>query len=89
MRWLPGVIGVSMVLWMSLEMRTAADPVPYEQRLAQALGFMQQGAWQQAVEAVGELHRKATLTPELARLWFVRGITGAKTARSRHRAAGF
>ena len=52
--------------------------VPYAQRLVQALGFMQQGAWQQAVEAVGELHRKATLTPELARLWFVRGILAQK-----------
>ena len=89
MRWLPGVIGMSMVLWLSLEIPTAADPVPYAQRLAQALGFMQQGAWQQAMEAVGELHRKATLTPELARLWFVRGILAQKTARSRHRTAGF
>ena len=78
MRWLPGVIGVSMVLWISLGMCVAADPVPYAQRLVQALGFMQQGAWQQAVEAVGELHRKATLTPELARLWFVRGILAQK-----------
>ena len=78
MRWLPGVIGMSMVLWLSLEMPTAADPVPYAQRLAQALGFMQQGAWQQAMEAVGELHRKAPLTPELARLWFVRGILAQK-----------
>ncbi len=39
---------------------------------------MQQGAWQQAMEAVGELHSKATLTPELARLWFVRGILAQK-----------
>jgi TolA-binding protein len=67
-----------MVLWISLGMCVAADQVPYAQRLVQALGFMQQGAWQQAVEAVGELHRKATLTPELARLWFVRGILAQK-----------
>jgi soluble lytic murein transglycosylase len=67
-----------MVLWMSLEMGAAAAPVSYEQRLAQALGFMQQGAWQQAMEAVGELHQKAALTPELARLWFVRGILAQK-----------
>src|SRR5262245_48859100 len=78
MRWLPGVIGAGMVLWMGLEMGVAADPVPYEQRLAQALGFMQQGAWQQAVEAIGELPRKAALTPELARLWFVRGVLAQK-----------
>jgi soluble lytic murein transglycosylase-like protein len=67
-----------MALWMSLEMGVTAAPVPYEQRLAQALGFMQQGAWQQAMEAVGELHQKAALTPELARLWFVRGILAQK-----------
>jgi peptidoglycan lytic transglycosylase len=78
MRWLPGVIGVGIWLWMNLGMCVAADPVAYEQRLAQALGFMQQGAWQQAVEAIGELPKKAALTPELARLWFVRGILAQK-----------
>jgi soluble lytic murein transglycosylase len=39
---------------------------------------MQQGAWQQAMEAIGELDRKAALTPELARLWFVRGTLAQK-----------
>jgi soluble lytic murein transglycosylase len=44
----------------------------------QVLGFMQQEAWQQAMEAVGELDRKAPLTPELARLWYVRGTIAHK-----------
>jgi soluble lytic murein transglycosylase len=39
---------------------------------------MQQGSWQQAMEAIGELETKAALTPELARLWFVRGILAQK-----------
>ena len=59
-------------------MSAAADPGSYEQRLAQALRYMQQGVWQQAVEAIGELDRKAALTPELARLWFVRGMLAQK-----------
>ena len=78
MRWMPGVIGLGVLLWMGLGMRTVADLEPYEQRLAQALGFMQQGAWQQAIEAIGELDRKVALTPELARLWFVRGTLAQK-----------
>ena len=78
MRWRPGVIGLSVLLWMSLGMPTLAAPGSYEQRLTQALGFMQQGAWQQAMEVLGELDKKATLTPELARLWFVRGTLAQK-----------
>jgi soluble lytic murein transglycosylase len=39
---------------------------------------MQQESWQQALEAVGELDKKAVLTPELARLWFVRGMLAQK-----------
>jgi soluble lytic murein transglycosylase len=39
---------------------------------------MQQESWQQAMEAVGELDRKTALTPELARLWFVRGTLAQK-----------
>ena len=78
MRWMPRVVWMGVLLWMSLGMRAVADPGPYEQRLTQALGFMQQGAWQQAIEAVGELDRKAALTPELARLWFVRGTLAQK-----------
>ena len=78
MRWMPGVVWLGVLLWMGLGMRAVADPGPYEQRLTQALGFMQQGAWQQAMEAIGELDRKAALTPELARLWFVRGMLAHK-----------
>ena len=78
MRWMSGVVWLGVLLWIGLGMRAVADPGPYEQRLTQALGFMQQGAWQQAMEAIGELERKAALTPELARLWFVRGTLAQK-----------
>ena len=78
MRWMPGVVWWGMLLWMSLGVSTVADSERYEQRLTQALGFMQQGAWQQAMTAIGELDRKAALTPELARLWFVRGTLAQK-----------
>ena len=78
MRWMPGVVWLGVLLWIGLGMRAVAEPGPYEQRLTQALGFMQQGAWQQAMEAIGELDRKAALTPELARLWFVRGTLAHK-----------
>ena len=74
MRWMLGVVLGALLLGIS----AIADPGPYEQRLTQALGFMQQEAWQQAIEAVGELERKAALTPELARLWFVRGTLAQK-----------
>jgi len=67
-----------MLLWMMLDVSTLVDPASYEQRLTQVLGFMQQGAWQQAMVAIGELDRKAALTPEWARLWFVRGIIAQK-----------
>src|SRR5262249_19047554 len=74
MRWMLGGVLGALLLGRS----AGADPGPYEQRLTQALGFMQQGAWQQALEAVGELEKKATLTPELARLWFIRGTLAQK-----------
>jgi len=78
MRWMPGVIWLGVLLWLGVGRWAVADPGPYAQRLTQALGFMQQGAWQQAMEAIGELDRKAALTPELARLWFVRGTLAQK-----------
>jgi soluble lytic murein transglycosylase-like protein len=78
MRRMPGVVLGAMLLWMMLDVSTLVDPASYEQRLTQALGFMQQGAWQQAMAAIGELERKAALTPEWARLWFVRGILAQK-----------
>src|SRR2546428_12087223 len=55
-----------------------AQTVPYEQRLAQALGLMQQEAWQQALEAIGELEGGRSMPPALARLWFVRGTLAQK-----------
>ena len=78
MRRMPGVVLGAMLLWTMLDVSTLVDPASYEQRLTQALGFMQQGAWQQAMAAIGELDRKAALTPEWARLWFVRGILAQK-----------
>jgi len=55
-----------------------AQMVPYEQRLAQTLGLMQQGAWQQAMEAIGELQGGSSMPPALGRLWFVRGTLAQK-----------
>ena len=78
MRRMPRVVLGAMLLWTMLDVSTLVDPASYEQRLTQALGFMQQGAWQQAMAAIGELDRKAALTPEWARLWFVRGILAQK-----------
>jgi len=78
MGWVKGVVWAGILLWVSLGPGVAAATVPYEQRLVQALGFMQQGAWQQAVEAIGELDGRAALTPGLARLWFVRGTLAQK-----------
>jgi len=78
MGWVHGIVWAGMLLWVSLGMSAAADTVPYEQRLAQALGLMQQEAWPQAVEAIGELPKGAALTPELARLWFLRGALAQK-----------
>ena len=78
MRGMSGFVWLGVLLWLGLGIRAVADPGPYEQRLTQVLGFMQQGAWQQAMEAVGELDRKVALTPELARLWFVRGMLAQK-----------
>ena len=78
MRWMPGVVLGAMLLWMMLDVNRLVDPASYVQRLTQALEFMQRGAWQQAMAAIGELERKADLTPELARLWFVRGTIAQK-----------
>ena len=78
MRRMPGVVLGAMLLWMLLDVSALVDPVSYEPRLTQALGLMQQGAWQQAVEAIGKLERKTALPPELARLWFVRGTLAQK-----------
>ena len=70
MRWVQGVVWAGILLWVSLGPGVAAETVPDTPRLVQALGFMQQGAWQQAVEAIGELDGRAALTPGLARLCF-------------------
>ena len=78
MRRMPGVVLGAVLLWVMLDVSVLVDPASYEPRLTQALELMQQGAWQQAVEAVGELERKAALSPELARLWFVRGTLAQK-----------
>ena len=78
MRRMPGVVLGAVLLWVMLDVRVLVDPASYEPRLTQALELMQQGAWQQAVEAVVELERKAALPPELARLWFVRGTLAQK-----------
>jgi soluble lytic murein transglycosylase len=72
------MVWMGMLLWVSVGGSAATDPVPYEQRLTQVLGLMQQEAWPQAVEAIGELPRNAALTPGLARLWFVRGMLAQK-----------
>ncbi len=86
MWWMYRIVWAGLLLWVSLGVSAAADTVPYEQRLGQALGLMQQGAWQQAGEAIGELDSGAALTPGLARLWFVRAtlaqkLQGPETAR--------
>jgi len=78
MRWMPGVVLGAVLLWMLLGVSAVTDRGAYAQRLTQALGFMQRGAWQQALEVIGELDKKAALTPELARLWFVRGTLAQK-----------
>ncbi len=73
-----GIVWAGMLLWVSLGVSAAVDSVPYEQRLVQALELMQQEAWQEVVEAIGELPKDAALTPGLARLWFVRGTLAQK-----------
>ena len=78
MRRMSGVVLGAMLLWMLLDVSALVDPVSYEPRLTRALGLMQQGAWQQAVAAIGKLERKEALPPELARLWFVRGTLAQK-----------
>lgn len=72
-----GVVWVSILLSL-LVGHDVIQTVPYEQRLAQTLGLRQQGAWQQAAEAVGELDSGSRMTPALARLWFVRGTLAQK-----------
>ena len=74
MGWIYRDAWVGILLWMSLVLHAVAETVPHEQRLAQALGFMQHEAWQQALEAIGELDNRGTMMPTLARLWFVRGM---------------
>ena len=71
-------VWVGLLLWTHLVPYVGAETVPYEQRLAPVLGFMQQEAWEQAAEAIGELDRRGTMTPALARLWFVRGMLTQK-----------
>ena len=65
-RWAQGIVCASILLGLLLGC-SAAETVPYEQRLAQALGLMQQGAWQQAMESIGELDGRSPMTPALAR----------------------
>jgi soluble lytic murein transglycosylase len=77
MAWLTGAIATIMLLGVLQQSSRAAETVPYEQRLGPALALMQQGAWQQAVETLGEL-ADGPLTPALARLWFVRGTLAQK-----------
>jgi len=72
-----GVVWTGILLGLLLGCGTA-QTVPYEQRLAQALGLMQQEAWQQALEAIGELEGGRSMPPALARLWFVRGTLAQK-----------
>lgn len=76
-RWAQGIVCASILLGLLLGC-SAAETVPYEQRLAQALGLMQQGAWQQAMESIGELDGRSPMTPALARLWFVGGTLAQK-----------
>lgn len=56
----------------------AIDDGAYAQRLGPALSLMQQGAWQQAVETLGELPQSGPLTPASGRLWFLRGTLAQK-----------
>src|SRR5256885_16001415 len=72
-----GVVWTGILLGLLLGCGTA-QTVPYEQRLAQALGLMQQEAWQQALEAIGELEGGRSMPPALARLWVGRGTLAQK-----------
>lgn len=83
-RWLYRCGWGLMLLWLLLglheavETVPAASTIPYEQRLAQALGHMQHEAWQQALEAIGDLPHRGHLTPVQGRLWFLRGVLAQK-----------
>lgn len=57
---------------------TLAETLALEQRLSQALGLMQQGTWQQALEVIGELPGSAPLPPVAGRLWYLRGVLAQK-----------
>lgn len=56
----------------------AISPEVYEQRLQQVLPLTQQGAWQQAVEAMGTLEDTTPAPPALGRLWFLRATAAQK-----------
>src|SRR5262249_1414978 len=75
--WALGIAWAGILLGLLFGCGTA-QMVPYEQRLAQTLGLMQQGAWQQALEAIGELQGGNSMPPALGRLWFVRGTLAQK-----------
>ena len=62
-----GVVWAGVLLGLLLGCGTA-QTVPYEQRLAQALGLVQQGTWQQALQAIGELEGGSPMAPALGRL---------------------
>lgn len=74
--------GVQCLIWLSLHLgcgRTETlAPEHLEQRLPQALSAMQQGAWQQAMDAIGELPKRGTLIPSAGRLWYLRGVLAHK-----------
>src|SRR5262249_10064210 len=75
--WAQGMVWAGILLGLLFGCGTA-QMVPYEQRLEQTLGLMQQGAWQQAMEAIGELQGGSAMPPALGRLWFVRGTLAQK-----------
>lgn len=49
-----------------------APPPSHEQRVQWALQHMQQKAWQEAVQSLGNLDDAKAITPWVARAWFVR-----------------
>ena len=77
MLWVHGAVWAIILLGLTTQVGSAAEALPYEQRLGPALGLMQQGAWQQAVDTLGTL-ADGPMTPALARLWFLRGTLAHK-----------